>query len=409
MAGAEAVAEALAESVQQIVALSPDRVAEDGPEAFDPFRRAVTQASRGRDAPPSQLLGPVESKEMVFKFLVALHGSKKMYRRQVVAVMAVLMHEKLWLKSLLQIEGFPENLSEDLRLIVEEEQKTMENEPEEMPCLVRTKEDRLGWRSEERADLHRYEGDCAESGGFSMALDPGSRDDLLGAEYAGVFGFQPHRLAGLSWTGWTASGLLQSTEVSTLDRANESWTRFGWSSFKFGRLIANGKAFIAALMELKELESLANDQPGNVARLSPTFRDIGLRALSQATRHDGNATGRAQIGSNDLMATELGALEKNVDEMTKTRELPTAEDGELPRRLTALELTLLGIGACIGAGIFVLTGAEARIAGPSVAVSFLLAGMSSIFNGLCFAELATRLPVSGSSYLYAPRRLFGAA
>jgi hypothetical protein len=50
-----------------------------------------------------------------------------------------------------------------------------------------------------------------------------------------------------------------------LDRANESWTnagrlldRFGWSSFKFGRLIANGKAFIAALMELKELESLAN-------------------------------------------------------------------------------------------------------------------------------------------------------
>ena len=54
------------------------------------------------------------------------------------------------------------------------------------------------------------------------------------------------------------------------------------------------------------------DQPGNVARLSPTFRDIGLRALSQATRHDGNATGRAQIGSNDLMATELGALEKNV-------------------------------------------------------------------------------------------------
>lgn len=42
------------------------------------------------------------------------------------------------------------------------------------------------------------------------------------------------------------------------------------------------------------------------------------------------------------------------------------QDGELPRRLNAVELTLLGIGACIGAGIFVLTGAEARIAGPSV-------------------------------------------
>ena len=72
----------------------------------------------------------------------------------------------------------------------------------------------------------------------------------------------------------------------------------------------------------------------------------------------------------------------------------------MERRLNSTELTLLGIGACIGAGIFVLTGAEARIAGPSVAVSFLLAGISSIFNGLCFAELATRLPVSGSSYLY---------
>ena len=56
--------------------------------------------------------------------------------------------------------------------------------------------------------------------------------------------------------------------------------------------------------------------------------------------------------------------------VTPSRQRPPSpwsrsEDGELPRRLTALELTLLGIGACIGAGIFVLTGAEARIAGPS--------------------------------------------
>ncbi|CAK9027146.1 unnamed protein product [Durusdinium trenchii] len=86
--------------------------------------------------------------------------------------------------------------------------------------------------------------------------------------------------------------------------------------------------------------------------------------------------------------------------MESSQRIIALEDGELERRLNATELTLLGIGACIGAGIFVLTGAEARIAGPSVAVSFLLAGLSSIFNGLCFAELATRLPVSGSSYLY---------
>lgn len=85
----------------------------------------------------------------------------------------------------------------------------------------------------------------------------------------------------------------------------------------------------------------------------------------------------------------------------RLRKMPTREDGELERRLNLMELTLLGIGACIGAGIFVLTGAEARVAGPSVALSFLLAAFSSVFNGLCYAELASRLPVSGSAYLYA--------
>lgn len=94
-------------------------------------------------------------------------------------------------------------------------------------------------------------------------------------------------------------------------------------------------------------------------------------------------------------------LEVWLQECAVRKELPGKEDGELERRLNATELTLLGIGACIGAGIFVLTGAEARLAGPSVALAFVLAAASSIFNGFCYAELASRLPVSGSAYLYA--------
>jgi hypothetical protein len=64
------------------------------------------------------------------------------------------------------------------------------------------------------------------------------------------------------------------------------------------------------------------------------------------------------------MFTRPGTWHLHPSHPTPSR-LRRVEDGELPRRLTALELTLLGIGACIGAGIFVLTGAEARIAGPS--------------------------------------------
>lgn len=87
-------------------------------------------------------------------------------------------------------------------------------------------------------------------------------------------------------------------------------------------------------------------------------------------------------------------------EAVHCREVPDMSDGELARGLGAVELTLLGIGACIGAGIFVLTGVEARIAGPAVTISFMLAAATSVFNGFCFSELSSRLPISGSSYLY---------
>jgi APA family basic amino acid/polyamine antiporter len=81
-----------------------------------------------------------------------------------------------------------------------------------------------------------------------------------------------------------------------------------------------------------------------------------------------------------------------------------AQPGEvtLKRVLTARHLVLLGIGAVIGAGIFVLTGhAAANHAGPAVVLSFVIAGVACGLAGLCYAEFASMLPVSGSAYSYA--------
>ncbi|KAL9245246.1 hypothetical protein vseg_018920 [Gypsophila vaccaria] len=79
----------------------------------------------------------------------------------------------------------------------------------------------------------------------------------------------------------------------------------------------------------------------------------------------------------------------------------TGSDGGLIRRLGLFELILIGIGASIGAGIFVVTGTVARDAGPAVTLCFILAGLSCILNALCYAELASRFPaVVGGAYLY---------
>jgi APA family basic amino acid/polyamine antiporter len=78
-------------------------------------------------------------------------------------------------------------------------------------------------------------------------------------------------------------------------------------------------------------------------------------------------------------------------------------DGEhaLKRTLGAMNLTLLGIGAIIGAGIFVLTGtAAAQYAGPAIVLSFILAGLGCAFAGLCYAEFASMIPIAGSAYTY---------
>jgi APA family basic amino acid/polyamine antiporter len=94
---------------------------------------------------------------------------------------------------------------------------------------------------------------------------------------------------------------------------------------------------------------------------------------------------------NGLFAT------KSIDQL---REHAQADHG-MKRALGALDLVMLGVGAIIGTGIFVLTGrAAAANAGPAVALSFVVAGIASAFAGLCYSEMASMIPIAGSAYTY---------
>jgi basic amino acid/polyamine antiporter, APA family len=97
-----------------------------------------------------------------------------------------------------------------------------------------------------------------------------------------------------------------------------------------------------------------------------------------------------------ISVLQAEAAEPNVQALTTHDGIP------LKRTLSALDLISLGIGAIIGAGIFVLTGhAAAENAGPAVALSFVLGAIACGFAGLCYAEMASTVPVAGSAYTYA--------
>src|SRR5580765_687433 len=98
------------------------------------------------------------------------------------------------------------------------------------------------------------------------------------------------------------------------------------------------------------------------------------------------------MDSNLLKTKSIEQLVGDVEKGTKA----------LKRTLSALDLTLLGIGAIIGTGIFVLTGtAAANQAGPAIVLSYTIAGLACGFAALCYAEFAAMIPISGSAYTYA--------
>jgi APA family basic amino acid/polyamine antiporter len=95
-------------------------------------------------------------------------------------------------------------------------------------------------------------------------------------------------------------------------------------------------------------------------------------------------------------------IQKLQERLFRTKPLATEQSSELKRTLGAFDLTLLGIGAIIGAGIFVLTGiAAATQAGPALILSYLLAGVACTFTALSYVELSTSLGGCGSAYGYA--------
>ncbi|MDG6093780.1 amino acid permease [Acetobacter sp. AN02] len=91
------------------------------------------------------------------------------------------------------------------------------------------------------------------------------------------------------------------------------------------------------------------------------------------------------------------SLRKSIEQIEREN-----EGSGLRRTLGPVQLTMLGVGSTVGAGIYVMTGAAAaNYAGPSILLSFLIAGLACLFTALSYGELSSSMPVSGSAYSYA--------
>jgi basic amino acid/polyamine antiporter, APA family len=100
---------------------------------------------------------------------------------------------------------------------------------------------------------------------------------------------------------------------------------------------------------------------------------------------------------NILVKKSIVRLKEEAEEI-EVQALVTHGGVPLKRTLSTWSLVSLGIGCIIGAGIFVLTGhAAATNAGPAVALSFILGAVACVFAGLCYAEMASTVPISGSA------------
>ncbi len=98
----------------------------------------------------------------------------------------------------------------------------------------------------------------------------------------------------------------------------------------------------------------------------------------------------------------MSILATKTIEQIQSEQLGDGHSGGLPRVLGASQLIMLGVGAIIGTGIFVLTGqAAAANAGPAIVISMVLAGLTSVLAALCYSEFASSVPVAGSAYTYA--------
>src|SRR5438876_1159343 len=129
----------------------------------------------------------------------------------------------------------------------------------------------------------------------------------------------------------------------------------------------------------------------------------GRSGWRRGTRPPGRSSSRRPAGASERSPVQNSAMARQLLATKSIAELHEQESSgnQLRRALTATQLTLLGIGGIIGTGIFVLTGvAAATNAGPALPLSFIVAGLGCTFAGLCYAEFAAMIPVSGSAYSY---------
>jgi APA family basic amino acid/polyamine antiporter len=94
-------------------------------------------------------------------------------------------------------------------------------------------------------------------------------------------------------------------------------------------------------------------------------------------------------------------LRKKPVDLYITETAPSGEEGSLRRSITLFQLTMFGVGATIGTGIFFVLSEQVPVAGPAVLLSFLIAAFAAGLTALCYAEMSSMIPVSGSSYSYA--------
>lgn len=111
------------------------------------------------------------------------------------------------------------------------------------------------------------------------------------------------------------------------------------------------------------------------------------------------------VGGDQNIRQKLLSL---IGKLLRTKDLGSAADSdprsrtELKKCLTTLDLTSLGVGSCVGTGMYLVAGMVARnVAGPGVVMSFIIAAVASLFSGVCYAEFGVRVPhTTGSAYMY---------